>query len=303
MNIMKTTLTAASLCLALSIPAHAEGDEFNKCRSDIDPSKPVQHKGELQDGKRWVFGMATEYTVYDQISIYGTLKQEGGQAHGRQFVRSGDLEVVLVGGDNNETREKSFPLSWAGKSRAKNPALGSFHLTMEKMFGKLRPGKYAITFETKQIRSKTVQFEIIPATLEEAMQKAQIEGDLKLELRTTKQGQRVARLKNTLNHQLIFSAYVNAGKQAPPAPGTVISGIVGTQVWNPRRGWKQNGGGWCGTGLGQYILKPGQTVDISVHPFTTGIIRHHLHASTMADGKRKAVSIYSDPFLAEPKVQ
>ncbi|MEE8106675.1 MAG: hypothetical protein V3T86_14160 [Planctomycetota bacterium] len=301
---MKTTLTAASVCLLLSVSAHAEdGITCELLPPQQDPSRASQHLGELQDGMRWVFTMAREYTVYDQISIYGTLRREGKKAPGREFARSGDLVVVLRGGrENNKDRRKTMPIAWAtGETRVGGGNLGSCHLFMEKMFGRLPAGKYSIYFEVKQIRSKTVEFEVITATLEGAKQKTQTDAKLKLELRTTKQGTRIARLKNTLNHQIIFSAYVNGGKQ--PEPGVVVSGIVNTQRWNPRRGWAQSGGGWCGTGLGQYILKPGETVDISVHPFMTGIIRHHLNASTMADGKRKAIEIFSEPFLEGPAAQ
>jgi len=310
MNIMKTTLAAASVCLLFSIPAHAEGGVSCELQPpQQDPSRATQHLGELQDGVRCVFTMAREYTVYDQISIYATIRREGKNAPRHEFVRSGDLDVVLRGGrENNKDRRKTMPISWVnGKSRPGPGNLGSCHMSMEKMFGRLPAGKYSIYLEAKQLRSKTVEFEIILATLEEAQQKTQIDGDLKLEMRTTKDGRRIARLKNTLNQQIIFSAYVNEGGKndvdKQPAPGVVISGIVNTQRWNPRRGWSSYGGGWCGTGLGQYTLKPGETVGIHVHPFTTGIIRHHLSAYTMADGKRKTLSIFSDPFLNGPELQ
>jgi len=170
---------------------------------------------------------------------------------------------------------------------------------LREAFGKLPPGAYTVRlvhsaayktdaagFHAAPVPSEPLAFEIVKTTLEDA--RKQCPATPGIAFRAVEKGKgRVGLLTNHGEKPLTLWAYAGA-------PGQPLQALVATEVWNGRA-WTGQAGGWCGTGLEEFVIAPGETREIALSPYADGILRFQL---SCRDGK-KDLTVCSEPILVD----
>jgi len=171
---------------------------------------------------------------------------------------------------------------------------------LREAFGKLPPGTYTVRlvhsaayktdapgFQPAPIPSEPLAFEVLKTTLDAA--RKQCPATPGIAFRAVEKGKgRVGLLTNHGEKPLKLWAYGDQG------PGRPLQALVTTEVWNGRA-WTGQAGGWCGTGLEEFTIAPGETREIALSPFADGILRFQL---SCREGK-KDLTVCSEPILVD----
>jgi hypothetical protein len=195
----------------------------------------------------------------------------------------------------------------------KHATLEAFRVDLRSLFGKLPAGKYSIQlrypsssfqirglegYEHEDLRSPVMKFEIVETTLEDALRAAKSPSAVRFEIDERVKGKpATGTLTNKTKAPIRFHAYMSYAKPGKPRFVAPLSTIMTTQHWHPKSGWTARPIGYCGTGLGTYVLEPTASVKVSLNPLHSGdgIYRYQI-SYTSKDGKTRGTAL-SKPFV------
>ena len=281
-----------TLLCALAVPVAAKEDP---ARTKTIPGKPV-------GGLSWYLGMPRQFTDHDALFVTCTLSNvSGGQITIPEAANR--VDFVLTGQDQNPVRREMKGLQLQGANVRKGGYLYRFSTDLRRLFGRLKPGRYTLRLvlpgsaykikgvqNASDIPSADVSFVVIKTTLADARQATKKAGDVKIEVIPNKgKAPTLCRVTNTGNRTISVSAYVGPKDQ----PLTCISFVH--EKWTGRGFIQTSMGGWCGTGLGEVQIKPGESRQLAIISHTEGIGRFKLSYS--ANGKSRTA--YSDAVLID----
>ncbi len=281
-----------TLFLALATPAAAKEDP---ALTKVIPGKAV-------DGLSWSLGMPRQFTDHDALSVTCTLSNVSG---GQLTIPEAANKVVfiLTGQDQEPVRREMKDLQLQGANVRKGGYLYRFSADLRRLFGRLKPGRYTVRLvlagsaykikgvqNARDVPSADVTFHVVKTTLADARQATKKAGDVRIEVIPNKgKAPTLCNVTNTGNRPISISAYVGPKDQ----PLTCISFVH--EKWTGRGFIQTSMGGWCGTGLGEVQIKPGESRQLAIISHTEGIGRFALSYS--ANGKSHTA--YSDAVLID----
>jgi hypothetical protein len=214
----------------------------------------------------WELSAPKDVTVHDAVPVVATLRNAG-----EAWIDPprGEFRVVFTPEGKPERRVTLSSEVVRDRSDSAGPVepgavAVSLSFDLRKAVGKLAAGKYEVAVEREGgPRSEPVCVEVVEATLEEAKQAATRTPGLEF---TVKEG--VGLLANRRRRAIRFRAYAT-GEKFPE----ILSAPVQWERWHPRLGWIRSSVGYCGTGLREYVLEPGQSCKLELAPADSGIVR------------------------------
>ena len=239
----------------------------------------------------WQIVLFRDLTVHDPVRV--TISLVNVSTTETLRVGGGEPEILLTPEGKETRRWKLRPDGIAlrapqGLVEPGQVALQA-SLDLRKVFGKLPAGRYSLQVVMPGApSSETVTFEIVEASFEDAVKAHEPAEGLEF---TVKEGRGV--LTNRRKEAIRFLAYGTGGdgtKFVEPLPT-----LLHWERWHPKLGWIAVPMGYCGTGLGTFVLEPGKSCELELVPTDCGIFRYVLHCQ--ADSG--AAMAKSNPLRAE----
>ncbi|MFQ5505835.1 MAG: hypothetical protein ACE5F1_13725 [Planctomycetota bacterium] len=313
--------TSLALAVALSIllsPLSAP--------AQLGPKRRVQESSQAGNGLTWTIQMSPNLTVYDSIWVSSSLVNASRERFTFHTEAKTDmLEFILTPkGKEPVTRAVNASRPPRGTLQLQSgtyvPAPGqllrSLRVDLRTLFNRLPAGEYSFqirypsssyaikglaAYAPKELRSPAVRFEISDTSLAEAAKHCASQNAVRLLLEAPAKGKVVttAKLANNTRAPIRFAAYLNfeGGREQGFKPP--LATIMSYQRWHPKSAWSSGGFGFCGTGLGSYVLKAGASVTLTLNrPYESdGIYRYQLGYSHL--GRSKQLTAYSRPVLIQ----
>lgn len=285
------------------------------------PALPRQIDGQPADGMTWHLSVPKEVTTLDAVTLTSHLKNTSG----RQFVfdfdgqtASPQLVITPKGGDpitipmdrhpgfrhqsgNHKPKDGEIVQGYSVDLRVFTGKLAEGQYTIQIVYAK---GDYAILdlpgFKPADLASPKATFVVRKTTMDEARASLPKNKDVRFTIdppvvdkndQAKVRHYRTGTVKNTGDKPITFSAYTWGHEKGQP-----LSMIMDWNKWNPEHGWLDNQQlGWCGTGLGPYTLKPGESVKVMLHPaLEDGVYRYQFNYG-VGEKPKKYEPLYSDP--------
>ena len=282
-----------TLLCALAVPAAGKED----------PARTRTTPGKTVDGLSWSLGMPRQFTDHDALSVTCTLSNvSAGQI--TILDAANKVDFVLTAQNQKPVRREMKGLQLQGANVRKGGYLYRFSTDLRRLFGRLAPGRYTVRLvlpgtaykikgvqSARDVPSADVTFDVVKTTLAAARRAGQKTSDVKIEL-IANQGKAptFCKVTNTGNRTIGITAYVFGPKDQPL---TCISFMH--EKWTGRKFIQLWSGGWCGTGLGDVRIKPGESRKLEIISLTEGIGRFKL--TYTASGKSRTA--YSDAVLID----
>jgi hypothetical protein len=149
-------------------------------------------------------------------------------------------------------------------------------------FGRLEPGSYTLCAALEGLVSEAAEFEVIDTSVEEARKHWTAPEGIEFRI---KDGKGV--LVNLRKTSIRLLAYGDR-KDAP------LDTLATAQQWTGRA-WTRFPGGFCGTGLVEVTIAPGEQREIALPVFPDGILRFAVPCSS----GEEAIEAVSEPFLVD----
>ena len=155
-------------------------------------------------------------------------------------------------------------------------------------FGRLGPGRYTLRVAAHGVVTEPAAFEVIDTSVEEARKDAAaIEG---IEFRVKG---KVGILRNRRKTPFAVLAYGDR-------KGEPLHAMVVVDQWaGPRRGWTGPRGLFCGTGLEEVTIAPGEEREIALPDFPDGILRLSVSCCEGEGDAKKPLDAVTEPFLVD----
>ena len=168
------------------------------------------------------------------------------------------------------------------------PSQAGWYVTgdLRRAFGRLAPGRYTFRAAIAESVSEPATFEVVDTSVEEARKNWTAPEGIEFRVKDGK-GVLVNRRKTPL--QLL--AY--AGQKDAP-----LNALVTAQQWTGRA-WTGFLGGFCGTGLQEVTIQPGEQREIALPPFPDGILRLAVSCYERKGEGQEAIEAVSEPFLVD----
>jgi hypothetical protein len=155
---------------------------------------------------------------------------------------------------------------------------------LRRAFGRLPPGRYSLRAAHGENVSAPAAFEVLDTSIEEARKNsAGVEG---IEFQVAGG---VGVLVNRRARPLALLAY---GKKTP------LDALVTAQQWTGRA-WTRSPGLFCGTGLEEVVVAPGERREIALPPLPDGILRLAVSCVDRSPEGPVSVEALSDPILVD----
>jgi len=151
-------------------------------------------------------------------------------------------------------------------------------------FGRLAPGRYTLRAALKGVVSEPAAFEIVDTSVEEAKKNSVAPEGVELRMKDGK-----AILVNRKKTPIFLLAY---GDRKP------LDALAMPQQWTGRA-WTGPGGLFCGTGLSEVQIAPGEEREVTLPPLPDGILRIGVSCYERKGDANEAIEAVSEPFLVD----
>jgi hypothetical protein len=282
-----------TLLCALAVPATAKED----------PALAKTVSGKTVAGLQWFLNMPRQFTDHDALFVTCTLSNVSAEKITISSIVP-KIDFVLTGQNKKPVRREMKDLRLQSATPQKGGSVFRFSTDLRRQFGRLEPGRYTFRLvlpgshyklkgaqDAGDIPSADMTFDVVKTTLADAKQAAKATPDVKIEFIAGKgKAPTLCKVTNTGNRSIVIMAYVGGPKDQPL---TCISFVH--EKWTGKGFLQHSMGGWCGTGLGDIQIKPGESRKLRINSYTEGIGRFKL--AYTANGKNRTA--YSDAFLID----
>jgi hypothetical protein len=229
------------------------------------------------------------------VEVHATLRNAGEKA--LQFEAAGKrppLTLILMTDDGKPMRKplpKQAQVRVGPAELVRGQPAWSITVDLRDAYGELAPGNYRLRvvhaakgyttdhpgFRPAEIASQTVRFEVVKTSLEAARKQSPPTPGFDFTVEKRKDGKGyLGVLVNRTKAAVTLLAY--GDHPARPLNTTPMA-----EYWTGR-GWKREGGGFCGTGLGSVTIAAGARCEISLPVYRGGIVRF---AISVFEGKQE----------------
>ena len=291
------------------------------------PVLPSLSSRRNHDAIDWKITMARAFTNFDSIEVASQISN-GSQAqftfHSEPATNVMRFELTPRG---KQPITRDVNISQSPGDLIRNPSgsyqpqpgetVGSFQIDLRKLFGRLAAGEYKLllrypktSFEVRDAATKIdndlvspeIGFSVVKTTPADARKDGPTMPmvSLSIDKKPGPQGMTIGSLSNNSNEPISFAAYMSSFAAGEPQFKPPLSTLMTSDRWHPQSGWRNFALGFCGTGLGTYILKPGDSVQVYItgySPYGDGIYRYRL-PYTVGDEKTSQAAL-SPPVVVD----
>ena len=312
------SIILAVLCCALLAPV--SWARLAQLEQQDNPSRPKAYSASPAEGLTWELALPRSFTTLDGVTITSQLKNSsGGQIIWDTGEKMAVPNLVLTPKGKDPFVIPMRPHAGFNRQSGNHkPKPGEivqgFTVDLRVFTGRIRPGEYTAHivypkdtftirhlpgFKPVDLVSPKVSFIVQSTTLADAQDAIPANQDLmfttdarivdkndKAKVRHLSTGT----VKNIGKQPVTFHAYTWGHEAGKP-----LSMIMNWNKWDPKHGWLDSQQlGWCGTGLGPYTLKPGESVKVILNNhMSDGVYRYQFNYST-ADAPKKFKTAHSN---------